>query len=85
MNSNTHVVQWLMGLVAVLLVGALSLVIQSITTDIAQIQSTQLGRGERIAALEAQATANKEHILAIRGDLQYIKQRLDQLLPRAFP
>ena len=80
MNGNARLLQWLMGILAALFLGAVGLVIHGMHNDLAAVRLTQQARGERIAALEAQATANKEHILTIKADVNYIKQRLDQLI-----
>ena len=48
--------------------------------DIATIVGNQQIYRERIVSLEAQAIANRDNINGIRGDLDYIKKRVDTLV-----
>jgi septation ring formation regulator EzrA len=78
-----------MGIVAVLVVGSIGTIvhrlsadIQALSAELAVIRGTQQHRGERVAALEAQAAANRDNIATIKGDIEYIKRRVDELIQR---
>jgi len=88
-NGTTRAVQWIMGVIALLLVGACGFIVQGIHTRqqdqkiVQELLSDRIGTAnDRITRLEARIDARREREDDINDRLKAIESKVDSLLRR---